>query len=634
VAFDSSGEVKKNGAAKYAEKDAEISYEDQKAGRATKPYAGMGKDDLLRFSQTPFWKRLRMACLLTFWFAWLGLLTSVITLTVILPRCKTEPENVWWQTGNLYQVYVRSFQDSDGDGVGDLNGLASRLDYLKSISTDAVILSSFYKGPGEGERDFGYEIVDHKDVDPVYGSLDDFDNLLKSAHEKDMKIIIDFVPNYTSDQHQWFVQSRQTANITNPYWNYYVWTDCSEGNIPNNWKTVYGEPAWTFVPERDQCYLHQFQSSQPELDLRSSAVQEEMKSILRFWLERGVDGFRVNVPSYLFENTDLTNDPIIPNCDRTNPYDCLEHDNTRHLPEVYDMLRRWNSVIKEYAEETSKLFLTGSYQVNDNITSDHTYYGDFGQLPVYYGLRNITDACDGFCVKSTVNKWIDNTYLLEDGRMWATASQDFSRDIHDRPVLQTMLAFTLPGTPVMYYGQELGMVDGAMTGTSYDPRGDKDLSKSRDQYRTPMQWDNTTFAGFTNSSDADPWLAVNEDYAQVNVEAESSAPLSTLSLYKALSLMRAHEKAFYIGDHHQAYYDENIFSFVREFNGQDSFLVAMNFGPGSSTVDYRDTQIRIPLKATVFFSTTHDFTVGDEINLDALTISPGAGVILMWEYSR
>lgn len=624
----------KNGAAKNDDHLAEISLDDKNHGMATKPYAGMGKDELLRFSQTPFWKRLRLVCLLIFWFAWLGLLTAVITLTVILPRCKSEPENVWWQTGNLQQVYVRSFQDSDGDGIGDINGLASRLDYLQSINTNAVILSSFYKGQ-ESERDFGYEITNHKDVDPVYGTIEDFDSFLEKAHDKGIKVIVDFVPNYTGDQHPWFLESKKSSNILNHFWNYYVWTPCTKEVIPNNWKTVYGDDAWTFEPEREECYLHQFQQSQPELNIRSPAVQEELKSILTFWLDRGVDGFRVNVPSYLFENTDLTNDPILPNCNATNPYDCLEHDNTRHLPEVYDILRRWNSLIKEYATESSKLFLTGMYQEDDNITTERSYYGDFGQLPVYYGLRHISDDCDGHCVKSTVDKWFDNSYLLEDGRMWATASQDVSRDVNDRSILQTILSFTLPGTPVMYYGQEIGMSDGVIPqgGESNDPLGDVDISKSRDQYRSPMQWANITNAGFTNASD--PWLPVNDDFSTINVESEQLEPLSMFSLYKALSQMRSQEKAFYIGDYHQAYYDENIFSFVREFNGQDSFLVAMNFGTMEDyTVDYRDSQIRIPAKATVFFTTNNEFSVGDKIGLDALTIAPGAGVIVMWEYSR
>jgi len=635
-AFEGEDEVKTNGAATYAQNEASLEQKPEK-GMATKPYAGMGKEDLLRFSQTPFWKRLRLACLVIFWFAWLGLLTAVITLTVILPRCKSEPENTWWQTGNLYQIYVRSFKDSNGDGIGDINGITNKLDYLKSINTDAVILSSFYKGQA-GERDFGYELTDHKDVDPIYGTLEDFDIFLKKAHNAGIKVVIDFVPNYTGDQHSWFLESKKTANISNPYWNYYVWTDCTEDLIPNNWKTVYGDNAWTYVEERGQCYLHQFQKSQPELDMHSTGVQEEMRSILTFWLDRGVDGFRVNVPSYLYENTDLTNDPILPDCSESNPYNCLKHDNTRHLPEVYDQLRKWNSLIKEYATETSKLFLAGTYQVHDNITTNHLYYGDFGQLPVYYGLRNITSDCDGECAKITVHKWIDNTYLLEDGRMWATASQDISRNTdHKRAILQTMLSFTLPGTPVIYYGQEIGMANANMTGrtSSYDPLGDIDMELSRDQFRSPMQWDNATGAGFVSlNSTTEPWLPVNDDFPEINVENELENPLSMLSLHKILSQMREQEKAFYIGDYHQSYSDENIFSFVREFNGQDSFLVAMNFGKVSSTVDYRDSKIRIPLKSTVYFSTNGAYIVGAETKLDSLTLAPGEGVIVMWPYTR
>jgi neutral and basic amino acid transporter 1 len=606
----------------------------------TEPYAGMGKEDLLRFSDTPYWNRMRMGCLILFWMAWLGLLAAVIVLTIVMPRCKDPPVSDEWQRATYYQVYVRSFYDSDGDGIGDLKGVEEKLDYIQSLNIDTVILSSFYQSQADG--DFGYDITDHKAVNPVVGDMTAFEELLAAAHEKGMKIVVEFVPNHTGDQHEWFQKSAHNNSIDNPYWNYYIWTPCNSGP-PNNWLSVYGESAWrnSSAGNRPECYLAQFLNTQPDLNLESNAVRNELNAILEFWLEKGVDGFRVNSPAFLFEDPDFSDEPGIPACVDPNAYHCLDHVYTRNQADVYEIILEWKALLSDWSKTTSqhRLLLTDADEVV-NVTMQYygIYGGDGADLAANYQLSRVTPGCTGQCLQDLVEDWI---VVLPEGATssWATSNQDMSRlgNIwgEEYSDVINMLGFTLPGPSILYYGDEIGMVN-APPGSPRrldDPAGNISSSFSRDGFRTPMQWSDDPAAGFTNDT---AYIQVNPDYTIKNVEALESVDDSILGNVKLLSHLYKDEMALHLGDYTPGLANTNVFSFLREFNGQNSYFVAVNVGTEPSTNNFAEFLEELPGSATVVVRTPRQgaVEVGDTVSLKELTLQPAEGVVVMWEYSR
>ncbi|XP_038047482.1 alpha-glucosidase-like [Patiria miniata] len=515
--------------------------------------------------------------------------------------------NEWWKGTIVYQIYPRSFMDSDGDGVGDLAGITSRLEYFNDIGVGTVWLNPVYKSP---MADFGYDVDDFKDIDPIFGTMADFDELISKAHRLGLKLVMDFVPNHTSDQHPWFIESKKNKDSTNRYRDYYVWVDpkknCSdppEKCIPNNWVDLLGGTVWEWVQERQQFYLHQFLNIQPDLNYRNPVVHLEMINVLRFWLEKGVDGFRVDAVRHMYESEDLQDEPINPDYSSIRSghvaYGSLVHSKTFDQPEVHDLIYEWRRVLNEYSMQSNYRFLT--IETNDTHEILLPYYGTPSRpeadFPFNYGLTALSmETFTGSKVHQLVNDWMKD--LPHDKwPNWVTGNHDCFR-VADRVGIQyaralNVLNLLLPGTPKTYYGEEIGMMNTwvpfSKSQDSYaaiDPSHWKEYT--RDPERSPMQWDRSSHAGFSTTI-GDTWLPVNQNYLSgINVADQKADNTSALALYKKLAALRKDEPAFQTNHLKYVVVTEKIFSFLRmpDTPGLGSFLVIINAGTSESTDDY------------------------------------------------
>jgi alpha-glucosidase len=481
----------------------------------------------------------------------------------------TKPE--WWRTGVVYQVYPRSFQDSNGDGVGDLNGIAQRLDYLTWLGVDAIWISPFYPSP---MADFGYDVADYCNVDPLFGTLDDFDHLLSAAHAKGLRVLIDFVPNHTSDQHPWFRESR--ASRSNPKRDWYLWRDPKpHAEAPNNWLSVFGGSAWSFDEATKQSYLHSFLPEQPDLNWRNPEVEAAMLDVLRFWLDRGVDGFRMDVLWFLVKDDRFRDNPPNPAYEpgRSPPYTVLDPAHSADQPETMAIIKRMRALMDGYPGD--RVIVAETYLPIRRLVA---YYGDHldaAQLP--FNFKLIQTAWDAREVADVVTRY---EAALPDG-----AQPNWVLGNHDNPRVATrigarraraaaVMLFTLRGTPTLYYGDELGMADAAIEPHQVrDPRERTQPGHGRDPERTPMRWSAGAGAGFTAGA---PWLPLGPDLAHINVEAERDDPSSMLALHRRLIALRRAEPALHSGAFRVLSVGDDHFAWVREAGGR-RFAVLVNF---------------------------------------------------------
>ncbi|KAL5009721.1 hypothetical protein ScPMuIL_012026 [Solemya velum] len=598
----------------------------------TKPYRGMGKEELLRFSSRPFWRRLRMVCISIILLGWLAMIFAVVALVLIYPKCRAPETRDWWQSSAMYRVYVRSFQDSDGDGIGDLKGLQSRLDYMEELGVGVVSLSPVYR---TGTVDDDFDIVDHKEIDPEYGNLTDFKSLVDAAHDRGLYIIMDFIPNHTSDKHPWFSASSQSANRSNDKRNYYVWS----GTVspPNNWVNVYDESAWTYDSNRKECYFHQLRSQQPDLNIRSALVQKELEDILKFWLDLGVDGFYIRDSGFMFEDFDMRNEEHDSESSSTDTtaYEYYDHKYTYGLPEVFDMFARWRTVLAQYSNSTEKILMGDSI---GGVTHTMDYYGHFGrdgiQIPINKFLFAQSGSCDGTCVRNYVHTWMSN---LPKGKWanWMMGDENSDRFSSRFPANFTrpmfMLTTLLPGTPIIYYGDEINVEDIPVSSSTRWAREQKS--------RGLMQWENSTWGGFQNGDSCPEtgcgttWIGIGDDYQTNNVKVQESTGGSLLEFFKELMTLRK-LPSFQIGEFHPALKDSSVFSFVREFDGEKGYLVAINFSPEQQKRNFQGHQKSILELADVALTSGQSgrYKVGDEISTDGVILDGFEGVVLSWSY--
>ncbi len=478
----------------------------------------------------------------------------------------------WWQTGVLYQIYPRSFMDGNGDGVGDLPGIIEKLDYLGWLGVDALWLSPIYPSP---MADFGYDISDYTDVDPVFGTLQNIDTLIQQAHSRDLKLILDYVPNHTSDEHAWFRESRTSRE--NPKRDWYIWRDpAPDGGPPNNWTSLFGGPAWQYDAQTGQYYLHLFDVKQPDLNWRNPAVQEAMYDVLRFWLDRGVDGFRVDVLWLLLKDDQFRDNKLNPDWRPGDPpYMYQFNTYTEDQPGIHDIVRKMRSVLDSYGD---RVFIGEIYLDVPKLVH---YYGemlDEAHLPFNFQFVTMADWS-----ATTVRRAVDEyEKALPEGAWpnWVLGNHDRTRIAsrlgRERARAALLLLLTLRGTPTCYYGDELGMQNVVVPPEQiYDPQGKANPEHSRDPIRSPMQWNSGPNAGFCPPN-VRPWLPLADDYQTYNVASEQNDPRSFLSLTRALLVLRRALPALTVGSYRSLDQDNvACFAYLREHEGQ-RYLVVLN----------------------------------------------------------
>lgn len=487
---------------------------------------------------------------------------------------------LWWQRGIIYQIYPRSFQDSNRDGIGDLRGITSRLDHVRQLGVDAIWLSPIYPSP---MADFGYDVSDYRDVHPMFGTLQDFDEMLREAHARGLKVLLDFVPNHTSDQHAWFRESRSSRD--NPKRDWYLWKDpAPDGGPPNNWLSNFGGSGWEFDEATGQYYYHAFLPEQPDLNWRNPEVRQAMFDALRFWLDRGVDGFRVDVIWHMIKDADFRDNP--PNPAWTpdqRPYDEFLPVRTADQPEVHEVIREMRAVFDEYDD---RVMIGEIYLPVEKLVQ---YYGEEmsgAHLPFNFQL--ILAPWDARHIEQLIEEY---EAALPNGGWpnWVLGNHDqhriASRVGPEQARVAAMLLLTLRGTPTLYYGDEIGMHDVDIPHDRVQDPYEKNVpgrGLGRDPERTPMQWTGGRMAGFTTAAEA--WLPIAEDHDVINVERQRGDPDSMLALHSRLIELRRGTAALEIGDFVPVAAHGDVLAYRRE-HGQERFLILLNLGDEPHGVD-------------------------------------------------
>ena len=523
---------------------------------------------------------------------------------------------LWWQRGIIYQIYPRSFMDSNADGVGDLPGITSQLDYIQWLGVDAVWISPIFPSP---MADFGYDVSDYTAIHPLFGTLADFDVLLAEAHRRHLKVILDYVPNHTSDQHPWFIESRVSRH--NPKRDWYIWCNPAfDGGPPNNWRSVFGGSAWEWDATTSQYYYHAYLKEQPDLNWRHPEVQATMLDVLRFWLDRGVDGFRVDALRQLIKDEQLRDNP--PNPDyhpAQGPYNALLPVYTTDRPEVLEMIVSMRRTVDQYHE---RLLIGELYLPIERLMS---YYGVDGvgmHLPFNFHL--IHTPWNARQIEALISRY--EAALPSYGwPNWVLGNHDqhrlASRIGSAQARVAAMLLLTLRGTPTLYYGDELGMHDVAIPSELVQDPWEKNvpgLGLGRDPERTPMLWDSSLNAGF---SAGPPWLPVAPNYQTANVLAQRHDPASMLTLYHRLCALRRATPALAVGAYTVVEAHGEVLAYMRTHAGK-RFLVVLNLGAQPHT--FASDQVQ--LQGHIVLSTHLDRA--NEVVHRMITLRGNEGVIV------
>lgn len=479
----------------------------------------------------------------------------------------------WWKHAVIYQIYPRSFQDSNGDGIGDLQGIRSRLDYLQYLGIDAIWISPIYPSP---MADFGYDVADYCGIDPIFGTMADFDQLLEDAHRRGLRVILDFVPNHTSDRHPWFVESRSSRD--NPKRDWYLWRD-----QPNKWQSHFGGSAWEFDSGTGQYYLHEFLKEQPDLNWRNPAVKAAMFDVLRFWLRKGIDGFRVDVMWLMIKDEHFRDNPPNP------AYKVGQGSREKLLPiydadrpEVHELVAEMRGVLEEF---DNRLLIGEIYLPIPNLMQ---YYGkQLREADLPFNFQLLQCAWTAEDLAQTIGDYIA---ALPPGAWpnWVQGNHDKSR-IASRIGLQkahsaALLLLSLPGTLTIYYGEELGMQDVLIRpDEAQDPAEKRQpgIGMGRDPERTPFPWDDSRACGFTTGK---PWLPIGDANRALNLESASKESGSMLLLYRRLLELRRTEPALVSGQLVELSASEGMLQFARS-DGKKNFKVAINLGEEIRSVD-------------------------------------------------
>jgi alpha-glucosidase len=556
-------------------------------------------------------------------FRYAASLLAIVFLALSFSQAQSRPVDAgghqWWQDAVFYEIYPRSFADSNGDGVGDLNGIASKLAYLKDLGVDAIWISPCYPSP---QVDFGYDVSDYEDIDPMYGTLKDFQNLARDAKRHNIRIIMDFVLNHTSPQHKWFIDSASSRTSAHRDW--YIWRDGKAPGVPpNNWISGFGGSAWQFDPKSGQYYYHYFAVGQPDLNWRNPAVETAMFDVTRFWYERGVSGFRLDAVDLLFEDPKLHDNPVLPGKnDLGDPN--MENKYNDKLPEVHTELKK----LRKVAGEHDAVLIGETYTSNRDELKE--YYGDHDdeiQMPMDFMFCEVNKLS-----ARDFREQIANAESTGGWPVYVISNHDMPRSYvrygdgkHNDQIAKLMagMYLTLRGTPIMYYGEELGMEnnDPVRKEDVKDPIGIAGWpeEKGRDGERTPMQWNDSPNAGF---SAAKPWLPVPASYHDHNVASELEQPASVLQFYKHLLALRRHEAALRNGDYVALNQDNpNVLSYFRRYKSE-AVLVALNMSATAQTMSFNLSAEGFPRAQASTLLTTSFSQPGN--SLEHVTLDPFA----------
>ncbi|MGZ4788493.1 MAG: glycoside hydrolase family 13 protein [Terriglobales bacterium] len=489
----------------------------------------------------------------------------------------------WWQHAVFYELYPRSFADSNNDGIGDLNGIDQHLDYLQWLGVDAVWISPMFPSP---QVDFGYDVSDYENVDPKYGTLADMDKLIADGKQHNVKFILDFVVNHTSDKHPWFIESASSKNTPKRDW--YIWRDGKGPNQPpNNWTSTFGGSAWMFDPKTNQYYYHYFYAEQPDLNWRNPAVEKAMFDTNRFWYKKGIAGFRLDAVDTMYEDPNLKDNPVVEGKKNAFGDPVEKHIYNTKLPEVHQALKRLRSVADEY-----NAVLIGETWTS-NIKELEEYYGGGKeiQMPMDFMLTKVDKLSP-----PEFRRQIAAVNSAQGWPVYVLSNHDIVRYMdrygnaqnkYQVAKLLSAMYLTLRGTPIMYYGEEIGMEnnDPKRREDVQDPIGRRGWpkEKGRDGERTPMQWNTSTNAGF---SAAKPWNAVDPKYKTYNVEVEKKDPNSILNWYHNIIVLRKSNRALLDGNYVALNEnDPNVLTYLRSYKGEN-VVVALNMSGSPQKVKF------------------------------------------------
>jgi len=513
-------------------------------------------------------------------------LALVVILCFPFAYAQTKPVDAeghqWWQHAVFYEIYPRSFADSNGDGVGDLNGINSKLDYLRNLGVDAIWITPCFPSP---QVDFGYDVSDYENIDPIYGTLADFTQLEKNARKHGIRIILDFVVNHTSDQHKWFIDSKSSRTAEKRDW--YIWRDGKgPDQPPNNWISTFGGSAWTFDSKTGQYYYHYFYPQQPDLNWHNPAVHNAMLDVTRWWYKREVAGFRLDAVDTLFEDPQLHDNPVLPGLNKYGDPNEQDKYNTK-LPEVHDVLRD----LRKVADESGAVLIGETW--TKDVAELKQYYGEHSnelQMPMDLMLTKVSFSApelrQHIATVDASGGW--PVYVISNHDIVRAATR-YGDGQHNDAIAKVMasLYLTLRGTPIMYYGEELGMEnnDPARKEDVKDPIGRLGWpqEKGRDGERTPMQWNDSPHAGFTPGV---PWLPVPASYKTHNVETELKDPSSILNVYRRVLALRHQNRALLDGDYvalNES--DPNVLSYLRRYKNE-AVLVVLNMSSQPQEVNF------------------------------------------------
>ncbi|XP_060666023.1 maltase 2 isoform X3 [Drosophila nasuta] len=546
----------------------------------------------------------------------------------------------WWQHAVFYQIYPRSFKDSNGDGIGDLQGIISKLPYLAETGITATWLSPIFQSP---MVDFGYDISDYRSIQSEYGSMSDFEQLVHTATTLGIKIVLDFVPNHSSDQHEWF---KKSVAKEPGYEDFYIWSDGKldedgQRQPPNNWQSVFYGSAWEWNEEREQYYLHQFTKEQPDLNFRNAAVVQAMDDVMLYWLQKGVAGFRIDAVNHLFESETLADEPLSGKSTDPLSYDYTRHIYTKDLPEVLDMVQHWRQLLDDYTAKHpaggARIMMTEAYAGLRDLAD---YYEDANgvrgsHLPFNFNfISNVNGESDARDFVYNVEKWL--VYMPRGhAANWVMGNHDnprvatrFGADSVDA---MNMLLMTLPGVAVTYNGEELGMEDNKEISweETVDPparnAGELDFQKvSRDPARTPFQWSSARNAGFSDA--ARTWLPVNPNYVQLNLESQQLAKKSHYKVYKLLIELRKlpvlRRGRFSIEPLSRA-----VFAIKRSLKDYNTLVTIINVSDKEQIVNLTDFINRPQQLIVAVAGVDSTYEPGQALSSSALTLAAHEGLI-------